>query len=202
VAVAAAHARRRGVARVLIVDWDVHHGNGTQDIFFDDADVFYLSTHQWPLYPGTGPAEEIGTGRGRGATLNVPLAAGTGDRSFRRVLEEVLVPAARRFEPELVLVSAGFDAHAADPLGSMLVTTTGFGDMAGVVCELADELCGGRVVACLEGGYNLAALADSVLETVRVFAGERGNDETADTPDVSEAGTAEVIAHVRRLHRL
>jgi acetoin utilization deacetylase AcuC-like enzyme len=163
VAVAAAHLRAAlGLRRVLIVDWDVHHGNGTQDIFEEDPAVFFFSVHQWPLYPGTGRREEIGRGAGRGATLNCTLPPGAGDKEFLGALREELLPAAKRFRPELVLVSAGFDAHRADPLGGLAVTTGAFAEATRIVCDLARDTAGGRLVSVLEGGYDLVALEESV----------------------------------------
>jgi acetoin utilization deacetylase AcuC-like enzyme len=163
VAVAAAHLRGAlGLSRVLIVDWDVHHGNGTQAIFDEDPTVFYFSLHQSPLYPGTGAAEETGRGVGRGATLNCPLPPGAGDEAFLGALRDRLVPAAEKFRPEFVLVSAGFDAHRSDPLANLEVTTEGFAEATRIVCDIAGRHAGGRLVSLLEGGYDLDALADSV----------------------------------------
>ncbi len=161
VAVAAAHLRARGVPRVAIVDWDVHHGNGTQHAFESDPTVFYASLHQWPWYPGTGAESERGVSAGVGTTLNCPLAAGTGDREWLGALETKVIPAIEAFDPGFVLVSAGFDAHERDPLSHTLVTTDGFRRMAQLVKALAESRCGGRLVALLEGGYDLDALADS-----------------------------------------
>ena len=175
VAIAAAHAVARGVARVLLIDWDVHHGNGTQDAFYETDRIFFCSVHQSPLYPGTGAASERGAGAGEGFTLNVPLPPGEGDGTYRRVFDEYILPAARAYQPELVLVSAGFDAHTADPLANMRLTEAGFADLARRVVALADEACDGRVVALLEGGYDPRALARSVVAVLRVLDGE---DET------------------------
>jgi acetoin utilization deacetylase AcuC-like enzyme len=181
-AVAAAHARVRGLDRILILDWDVHHGNGTQDAFWDRADVFYASIHQSPLYPGTGAASERGAGDGAGFTLNVPLPAGSGDRAWLAALDESVLPIARAFRPDLVVVSAGFDAHAADPLASCRVSEAGFAAMAARVLELADESASGRLVAVLEGGYDPPALARSVSAVLRVFDREDGAGQTASVP--------------------
>ena len=172
VAVAAAHALSRGVDRVLIVDWDVHHGNGTQDAFYDSDLVLFCSIHQWPLYPGTGAVTERGSGRGLGYTINVPLAAGADDDAYADTFEQVIVPAGGAFRPQLVLISAGFDAHADDPLGGMLVTAEGFGDLAHRVIEVAANHADGRVVAVLEGGYDPQALAASVVATLAALDGD------------------------------
>jgi len=161
VAVAAASLKARGVARILIVDWDVHHGNGTQHIFEEDPSVFYYSSHQMPLYPGTGYAREQGKGAGTGATLNVPLRAGEGDGPFLSALSDALAPAMKEFRPEFVLVSAGFDAHRDDPLGGLSVSTEAYASATGIVRAIADESASGRVVSVLEGGYDLRALAES-----------------------------------------
>jgi acetoin utilization deacetylase AcuC-like enzyme len=163
VAVAARYLQEEHhLERVLIVDWDVHHGNGTQHMFEEDDTIFYFSTHQYPFYPETGAREETGRGRGLGFTLNVPLPAGSGDREYLRVFRETLRPAIDGFRPDAILISAGFDAHRADPLAAMEVTEEGYAGMTGVVREAAERHCGGRVVSLLEGGYDLAALGDSV----------------------------------------
>jgi acetoin utilization deacetylase AcuC-like enzyme len=169
IAVAAAHALARGVERILIVDWDVHHGNGTQDAFYETDAVLFSSVHQWPLYPGTGRASERGAGRGEGYTINVPLPAGQDDRAYAQVFSDVILPAAHAYRPQLVLVSAGFDAHAADPLANMRLTERGFGELARRVTAVADEHAAGRVVAVLEGGYDPAALTASVTATLAAF---------------------------------
>lgn len=171
IAVGAAHALTQGVDRVAILDWDVHHGNGTQEIFWESNQVFFASIHQWPLYPGTGAASERGAGAGSGYTLNVPLAAGSGNDRYLQVLDDVILPTLRDFEPELVMASAGYDCHRDDPLGSMRVDESGFGSMTGRLRELADEFAGGRLVVVLEGGYDPAALARSVVRTIEVLDG-------------------------------
>jgi acetoin utilization deacetylase AcuC-like enzyme len=171
VAVAAAHARRRGMERVLIVDWDVHHGNGTQEIFEDDPAVFFVSLHQWPLYPGTGAKEEIGRGKGTGFTWNIPLPAGCGDEEYLAQMKKV-VARGKEFAPHLVLVSAGFDPSYADPLGGMRITTQGFARMADELLELARETSEGRIAAFLEGGYDLTALRDSTDAVMNQFLEE------------------------------
>jgi len=165
VAVAAAHARALGAARVAIVDYDVHHGNGTQHIFESVPDVLYVSTHQYPFYPGTGAAEEIGVGAGRGATVNVPIEVGATDDDYRHVFDEVVLPAVRAFSPDLVIISAGFDAHQRDPLAGMRLTTGAFGAMTATLRQVAEDASDGRLVVVTEGGYDLQALAAS-LEAV------------------------------------
>ena len=154
--------QHHGLQRVLIVDWDVHHGNGTQHAFYDDASVLFFSTHQFPYYPGTGGAMETGEGRGKGLTINVPLSGGQGDDEYREVFQKVLVPTADTFQPEFVVISAGFDAHRDDPLASMDLTEEGYGELTSLVATIAKNFSSGRILACLEGGYHLQALAGSV----------------------------------------
>lgn len=167
VAVAATAALHGGLRRVAIVDWDVHHGNGTQDIFWEDGRVLFVSLHEAPLYPGTGAAREVGEGPGLGRIHNVPLPAAGDDAVYRLAFEEVVLPALRRFQPELVLVSSGFDAHARDPLASMQVTEVGYGWMARKLREIADESAGGRMGLVLEGGYDLTAIEGSMAAALR-----------------------------------
>jgi len=163
VAIAARYIQHHhGLKRVLIVDWDVHHGNGTQHAFYDDASVLFFSTHQFPYYPGTGGARETGEGRGKGLTINVPLSGGQGDDEYREVFQKVLVPATDTFQPEFVLISAGFDAHRDDPLANMNLTEEGYGELTNMVASIAKDFSSGRILACLEGGYHLQALAGSV----------------------------------------
>ena len=172
VAVAAAHARAvLGMKRVMIVDWDVHHGNGTQHIFEDRDDVLFFSVHRWPYYPGTGAATEVGRGAGEGFTINAPLPAALGDGDYAAVFRDVLAPAAEAFRPDLLLVSAGFDPHRADPLGDMRVTEDGFAALCGVVQDLAEAHAGGRLALLLEGGYDLEGLARSVHGCCQVLVG-------------------------------
>jgi acetoin utilization deacetylase AcuC-like enzyme len=177
VAVAIEHARlRRGVARVAVLDWDVHHGNGTQAAFWTDPDVLYVSLHQYPFYPGSGAATERGGGAGEGATVNIPLAAGGDDEVYARAFDEVVVPAIRAFEPELLVVSAGFDAHQDDPLAMMRVSTEGFRRMARQAGELAGDLCAGRLALVLEGGYNLQSLTESVIAVIDELTERSGTE--------------------------
>jgi acetoin utilization deacetylase AcuC-like enzyme len=169
VAVAAAHARAGGAAKVAIVDYDVHHGNGTQHTFEADPSVLYVSTHQYPFYPGTGAAGEIGRDKGRGFTVNLPLEAGAVDEDYRLVFSEVVLPVVRQFAPDLLIVSAGFDAHERDPLGGMRLTTGAFAAMTMELRRVADACCRGRIVLVTEGGYDLQALAaslDAAIETL------------------------------------
>jgi len=172
VAVAAAHARTLGAARVAIVDYDVHHGNGTAHIFEDDPGVMYISVHQSPYYPGTGAADEIGRGRGEGFTVNLPIEVGAVNEDYRLVFSEVIVPVLRQFKPALLLVSAGFDAHERDPLAGMRLTTESFAAMTMELRRVAEECCGGRIALVTEGGYDLPTLADSLEAVTAVLAAD------------------------------
>jgi acetoin utilization deacetylase AcuC-like enzyme len=163
VAIAARYMQKKhGLPRVLIVDWDVHHGNGTQHSFEQDPSILFFSTHQYPHYPGTGRATERGTGAGEGFTINVPMEAGDGDEEYHAIFVNVLLPAADAFKPDFVIISAGFDAHRDDPLASMGLTEAGYSDLTGLVVEIAKRHARGRLLSALEGGYNLTALAESV----------------------------------------
>lgn len=163
--------KKHRLKRVLIVDWDVHHGNGTQDIFYDDPNVFYFSIHQSPYYPGTGNAEDTGAGDGAGTTLNVPLPAGTGDAEVIDAFRHQLAPAAAEFQPQFVFISAGFDAHRDDPLAGLDVTASGYRELTRIVLQIAAKFAQGRVVSLLEGGYHLEALGQSVEAHLRELAG-------------------------------
>ena len=172
VALAARHAQRRhGVDRVMIVDWDVHHGNGTQDIFYEDGSVFFFSSHQWPLYPGTGRADETGEGAGEGTTMNFPFPAGSGRAEILGAVENSLIPAAATFRPELLLISAGFDSRVGDPLGSFTLSDSDFADLTHAVMEIADRYAAGRVVSLLEGGYNLHGIGPAAAAHVGALMG-------------------------------
>jgi acetoin utilization deacetylase AcuC-like enzyme len=160
VAIAARYAQKKhGAARVLVLDWDVHHGNGTQETFYSDPSVFVFNTHQWPHYPGTGRAEETGEGAGKGATMNFPFPAGAGRKEILGAVTASLVPAMKSFKPELVLISAGFDSRAGDPLGDFRLTDADFADLTRAALSIASDYARGRVVSVLEGGYALEGLA-------------------------------------------
>jgi acetoin utilization deacetylase AcuC-like enzyme len=197
VAVAAAALRARGCARVAIVDWDLHHGNGTQHLFEDDPDVLYVSTHQYPFYPGTGAATEVGRGAGAGRTLNLPFPAGFGDAEFARAFDELVIPIARQFAPDFVLVSAGFDCDGRDPLGGLDVTPAGIATMARACRTLAEETAGGRLVAVLEGGYDLDAIGDGVATVLEVLR-RASQTERLRTGDARRADA--VVERVRAAH--
>jgi acetoin utilization deacetylase AcuC-like enzyme len=172
IAIAAASARARGLSRVAIVDYDVHHGNGTQWSFYNDPSVLFISSHQFPYYPGTGAASDIGTGAGSGYTINLPLSAGATDADYELVYTKIALPILKQFRPELILISAGFDAHMNDPLAGMRLTGPYFGHLTSAIARVADECCDGRVVAVTEGGYDLAALAESLRASIHALEGD------------------------------
>ncbi len=205
VAIAARFARNAfGLSRILIADFDVHHGNGTQDAFYTDPSILYFSIHEYPFYPGTGRAEETGAGDGAGTTVNIPMAAGWGDDEYLKAFREVLVPIVHRFRPELILVSAGFDAHWADHLAMMRVSIDCFSQMAMILKTLAEELCRDRLVVVLEGGYNLKVVAASIKSHFDVLLGDHETDDplgeasTASKPQ----GFSEHIQRIKTLHHI
>lgn len=204
VAVAARAAQaEHGIERVLIVDFDVHHGNGTQDAFYTDGNVLFFSTHQYPYYPGTGHLRDTGLGNGAGTTVNVPFPAGVGDAGYAAAFDTVLAPLARRFQPQLLLVSAGYDAHWNDPLASMQLSLAGYAMLVQRLLTLADELCGGRIVFTLEGGYHLDVLAHAVLTTLRQLDGQPNplSDPLGPCP-WNEYDASVLLAQVRQVHGL
>ena len=196
VAVAAAHARARGLERVAIIDWDVHHGNGTQEIFYRDPGVLYLSTHQFPFYPGTGGVLERGEGDGLGYTVNVPLVAGGGDAVYRGAFERVILPVLDEYRPDLVLVSAGFDAATRDPLAEMTVSSEGFGWMARALRQVADKSAQGRIAMLLEGGYDLVALESGLAAAVQGMVDGTAVEIARDV-DHDDVQRAAKVAHDR-----
>ncbi len=171
VAIAARHLQlRHGLERIVILDWDVHHGNGTQHLFESEADIFYISLHQYPHYPGTGAASETGIGAGEGATLNCPMPAGSGDLAYHEAFTEQILPAIENFGPDVILLSAGFDAHRADPLGNINLTVESYAWMTDAMLDVAQRRCGGRLISLLEGGYNLQALAESASRHIEILS--------------------------------
>jgi acetoin utilization deacetylase AcuC-like enzyme len=199
VAVAAMYAvRRHGLRRILIVDWDVHHGNGTMHSFYDTDQILYFSTHQYPHYPGTGRIEEVGSGEGRGYTVNVPLDGGQGDAEYLYVFRELLLPLARAYAPELILVSAGFDTHRNDPLAGMAMSGSAYGQMTGILRDLADRCCPGRLAFTLEGGYDHTALSDGVASVLSALILDRSDDREAEPGDVN-GETRQVVEEARRV---
>ena len=194
VAVAAAHARALGMGRVAIVDYDVHHGNGTQHMFEADPTVLYVSLHQYPFYPGSGAVNEVGRGPGAGFTVNAPLEVGSTDEDYRIAFAELVVPVLRQFKPNLILVSAGFDAHERDPLAGMRVTTPAFGAMTMELRLVAEECCGGKIAGIVEGGYDLRALAESMNTVIDVLAGASAPAQWPQTSARSTRGRTAVDA--------
>ncbi|MCU0511127.1 MAG: histone deacetylase [Anaerolineae bacterium] len=205
IALGAAHARQQhGLQRVLIVDYDVHHGNGTQDIFYEEAGVLFISVHQHGrmFYPGTGSLNETGRGAGRGYTLNIPLPASVGDAGYAAVFDRIIAPAARRYAPELILVSAGFDGHFVDPLASMRLSLAGYDRLARQLIRLAEELCGGRIVFVMEGGYDLTALSHGMANIARALLGEADYSDPLGMPGGTEPDISPVLAQVQQQHGL
>ncbi len=198
IAVGAAYLRKRyGLDRVLIMDWDVHHGNGTQHSFYDDPGVLFLSTHRYPFYPGTGALDEVGRGDGVGYTVNVPFPGGFGDADYEAAFEAVVVPIAEAYAPQFVLISAGFDPHARDPLGGMAVTEAGFARMARTLLGVAARSAEGRCIAVLEGGYDLDAIRDSSAAVLAQLMGAT----TAIPEAARESRATPIIEAVRRVQR-
>jgi acetoin utilization deacetylase AcuC-like enzyme len=203
IAVAARHMlTSHGLSRVLIVDFDLHHGNGTQAAFYEEPQVMYFSTHQFPYYPGTGHWQEMGRGAGRGYTVNVPLPAGVDDAGYHRVVEQVLLPVASRYRPQLIMASAGYDGHWMDPLGMMRLSVRCYADIVGALVALADEHCGGKLVLTLEGGYSLPALTHCVHATFEVLLGEERVDDPLGPAKERGASVDDVIRSVKKAHAL
>jgi len=205
VAVAANYALKTcKMGRVLIIDFDVHHGNGTQEAFAHNPYVLYISAHQYPLFPGTGYLSELEPGSGAGTAINIPLPAGCGDNEYKQVFDEIIVPSAQRFKPELILVSAGYDGHWADDLSNMRLTLDGYYYLTRIINQLAVELCGGRTVFCLEGGYNLQVLYCAVNATFSLWLGDKFFDDPLGQPlhKSSPHGVIELIAEVKKRHGL
>lgn len=196
VAAAAAQALALGMERVAVVDYDVHHGNGTQAIFYDDPRVLYISTHQYPFYPGTGAAVDVGRGKGTGFTFNVPLEAGATDGDYDAVFKALVDPVIDQFRPELMLISAGYDAHERDPLARMRLSTGGYAVLTKVLCDASDRHCHGRVVAVTEGGYDLTALKGCLESTISVLDGA-DFAATAEEPRNATSRSRTAIAAVR-----
>lgn len=202
VAIAARYAQELGYRRVMIVDFDVHHGNGTQAIFQADPDIFYLSTHQVGIFPGTGHIHEVGIGAGEGSLVNLPLPPGAGDNAIRSICEQVLIPAAGKFQPELMLVSAGFDAHWNDPLANLQFTISGYHLFAEVLKSIANQYCSGKIIFVLEGGYNPQTLFRGVRSVLLALADQSPAEIPGDLPPLPEPTIESIIAQVRQIHDL
>ena len=201
-AIAARHAQEAGLRRVMIVDFDVHHGNGTQDIFKSDANVLDISTHQSGIYPGSGAMSDVGLGPGAGMLVNIPLHPHSGDLAFERIANEVIIPLGIRFAPDLILMSTGFDSHWRDPLGQLQLTCSGFHMLARTVARLADEVCGGRAMAVLEGGYDPEALAGSVRAVAYALAGLPCPPDPIGNGGYLEPEIGPLMERLRQLHGL
>jgi acetoin utilization deacetylase AcuC-like enzyme len=204
VAVAARYAKTsHGLERVAIVDFDVHHGNGTQDAFYDDPAVLYVSTHEYPFYPGTGAAREIGAGAGRGYNINIPMPHGCGDDAYRRAFEEVVLPALRRYRPQIIVVSAGYDAHFVEEIAGERLSVDGYGALVAMLKDAAAELCDGRLLFALEGGYHLVALPWSIRRTIEILHGDPIAADPLGAPEVdTPAAFDAMLAEVKGLHGL
>lgn len=205
VAIAARHLiNRYKLDKILIVDFDVHHGNGTQEAFYTEPRVLYFSTHQWPFYPGTGAINEVGEKEAKGTNVNIPLPGGCGDKEYLRVFQEIFIPVVRRYQPQFILVSAGYDIHWADQIALMQVSISGIVSIVKIIKALAQELCRGRLVFSLEGGYNIQALSNSIKATMEVLL---GNEDIYDplgavegkvwAPDITD-----ILSKVKRTHNL
>lgn len=193
-----------GIKRVMIVDYDVHHGNGTEAMFYDDPSVLFISTHQSPFYPGTGAVTDIGHGEGKGFTVNIPLAAGHGDRSYATLYEHILWPAAERFKPQLIFVSAGFDSHWIDPIAGMRLSLTGYAHLTRELIRMAHQFCGGKIIFVMEGGYNLEALSNGIVNIVHALLGEDTVSDPLGPPrnDQPEPNIAPLLAKLKEIHNL
>ncbi len=205
VPIAARHAQKTyGIERVMIVDYDVHHGNGTEAMFYDDDSILFISSHQYPFYPGTGALTDTGSGKGEGFTLNIPLPPGHGDSSFAALYEQVVWPAAERFKPELIIVSAGFDSHWTDPLAGMRLSLTGYAHLSRELVKMADQFCGGKIIFALEGGYNLDALSQGAANIARILLGDSDISDPLGSPgeNYKEPDVRPLVDELRRIHNL
>jgi acetoin utilization deacetylase AcuC-like enzyme len=204
VALAARSAREtHGLERIMIVDYDVHHGNGTQALLYNDPHTLFVSTHQYPFYPGTGSMRETGSQAGQGYTINIPLSAGHGDANYLAIFREIIWPLADRYKPQLLVVSAGFDAHWDDPLAHMNLSLTGYAYLTRELMRMADKHCNGKIVFVLEGGYHLRALAHGVRNIAHALLGDDDiSDPLGPSPQQREPATAALIAEIKRIHQL
>ena len=201
VAIGARYAQKKhGIKRVLICDWDVHHGNGTQHAFYDDPSVLYFSIHQYPHYPGTGHIQETGTGPGEGFTINCPLPSGQGDREYKALFQTIFMPIATEFQPELIIISAGFDPYLNDPLAGMVLTEEGFAFMTAALMDIADSYCPGRIILSLEGGYDHHGIAKCISRVIRTLSGEKvKNEEKMENPEDIKEGTDHTIKYAKSM---
>lgn len=203
IAIAAKAALRKpGINKVAIVDFDVHHGNGTQALIGDDPNILFISTHQYPFYPGTGSIREIGRGNAEGSLINIPLEAGVGDNGFTVIYNEIIIPALTRFNPDLILVSAGYDAHWEDPLANLNLSLTGYNWISRKLINLAEDICSGRIIYFLEGGYNLNVLGAGVSNTIRGLLGIESFDDPLGQPNTIEPEIKKLVSELIKIHRL
>jgi acetoin utilization deacetylase AcuC-like enzyme len=203
VAIAARAVREAcGVKRIAVVDFDVHHGNGTQDVLINEPDILFISSHQYPHYPGSGQIDEIGEGAAKGTVINLPLSIGVGDVGFKRLYHDIIIPAIRRFQPELILVSAGYDAHWDDPLAQLGLTLNGLGWLSQMLITLAEELCEGKIVFTLEGGYNLTALSHGVANSLRALLHRTDFSDPLGPSPWPEPDLDSLINRLKKLHHL
>lgn len=194
--------QNHGVNRIAILDFDLHHGNGTQEIFYARGDVFYISTHQWPLYPGTGRMDEQGVGEGFGTTANIPFPPGTGDEGFYACIQEIIFPLLMNYQPEIILISVGFDSHWMDPLGFLQLTASGYGKLILMIKQWAEENCFGRIAAILEGGYNLEAIAACSQTLVAALLGQPVLDLLGNPPHPDTTRWRSTLDQVKKLWRI
>jgi acetoin utilization deacetylase AcuC-like enzyme len=199
---AKAALQQQGVEKIAIVDFDVHHGNGTQALIGDDPNILFISSHQYPFYPGTGNIREIGKGEAEGKVINIPLEAGVGDNGFKKVYEEIVLPALRRFNPDLMLVSAGYDAHWDDPLANLNLSLRGYNWISRELIRLADDICSGKIIFFLEGGYNLNVLQYGVTNTIRSMMGIEFFDDPIGLSKIPEPDINKLINELRQIHKL
>lgn len=195
--------KKHRINRVLIVDWDLHHGNGTQNSFYSSSEVLFFSMHQYPYYPGSGSIDETGEKDGRGFTVNIPLSGGQGDEDYVQIMQQILVPLVCQFKPQFILVSAGYDIHHLDPLGTMKVTPRGFYDMTKILLNLANEICDGKILLTLEGGYHIQGISDSVQNTIYALTDKPGdtfNQHNAARQKNSFLNTQTIIKKVKHVH--
>lgn len=191
-----------GVKKTAIVDFDVHHGNGTQALIGDNPNILFISSHQYPFYPGTGSINEIGSGDAEGTVINIPLQAGVGDEGFKQVYDEVVIPSLYRFKPDLILISAGYDAHRDDPLANMNLSLKGFNQISRQLIKAADEICSGKIIFFLEGGYNQDVLANGVSNTVRGLLGIESFDDPLDKSSIDEPEIKNLVSELKKIHSL
>ncbi|MBA3870318.1 MAG: histone deacetylase [Anaerolineae bacterium] len=202
VPIATRYAQKQfGIERVMIVDFDVHHGNGTEAMLYDDPTTLFISSHQYPFYPGTGALTDTGTGKGTGYTINIPLAAGHGDNSYAAFYEQIIWPAAERFKPELIIVSAGFDAHWLDPIAGMRLTLTGYAHLTRELIKMAEKFCDGKIVFAMEGGYNLDALSHGMANVAYALLGDDAVSDPLGLPrDQREPDVKPLINQLKQIH--